>query len=1335
MAPLGKLDEYDEKQQNFDSYLERFEHFVSANDIKPEKKLAVFLTVIGPRAYEVLKSLVVPAVPGDKSFEEVKVMLKNHYSPKSSVIAERCKFNRRVQEEQESVEDFIVALKHLARKCDFGQFLQDALRDRLVAGIRREETQRALFAEESLTFERACKIALDQEQAARQTALLHAGSKDASLNEIRANQKDNVNKRDVRKHKQSKKSCERCGRAHAASKCWYKNATCHKCGKLGHLQKVCSNEKKGPKNANAVDCSEDDSELDVYHCLNTVRSGYEVKVNVEGADVFMQIDTGAAVTIVPESVAKTVFPHVKCEPSRVNLKTYTGERIPVKGQCDVSVTYENQTLKLPVIVVDNQGKKLPLLMGRNWLERLRLDWKSVMSLEHVTDSHRIEALRNKFPTVFSNQSSVTNNYQAKIVLKQDCTPVFCKARRVPYALRDKVGEELDRLEKSGVLRRVSHSEWATPVVVIHKKDGSLRLCGDYKVTINPVLKTDHYPLPRPEDLYTAIAGGKVFCVLDLSAAYQQVPLAAESKPLLTINTHMGLFQFQRLPFGVASAPAIFQSFMDEVLKGIPHVGCYIDDVIVSGNDTQDCQKTLECVLRRLRDYNVTLKTDKCRFFQSSVTYLGHTVSADGIYPTEAMTKAITEAPEPTCVTELKAYLGMLNFYAKFLKNVSCVAEPLYRLLKKGEKWSWTRKCSEAFAATKQLLVNSQVLTFYDVDKPIALLCDASSYGIGAVIFHVTPEGEERPVAFASRTLTSAEKNYAQCEREALALMFGLKKFHRYLYGREFTLYTDHQPLLGILGHDKPVPTLAAARMQRWAMILAAYRYKLKYRKGKDVEVADALSRLPRPMTTADDPAECLLLFDSTPLTAEDIARATKRDLTLSRVANYVLNGWPAQSSEELKPYHVRRDELSFEQGCVTWGSRVIVPEKLQSQVLALLHEDHPGASRMKMLARSFVWWPGLDLEIESYVRQCRVCQSVQNAAPPVPLQPWSYPTKPWQRVHVDFAAKEGHVFLVLVDSFSKWIEVWSMSSTTTGKTLDKLRSVFAAYGLPEVLVSDNGPQFVSDEFSEFMRVNGIKHVKTPPYHAASNGAAERLVQTTKKTLLKQLLDEKQSGKKHSLLERLDSFLLSYRNTPNSTTGRTPAELFLKRQPRVKLSLLKPDFVKAMQNKQQHLKEQSDASRGANRSFVVGDTVLVKTVRGELVSWEEGVVTQVVSPVTYLVKVAQVVRFTHADHIRDRLASPTSLAAPPTPEEPTLPDVPVPRETQPMVPQVASAAMPADSQAGSQQATRTREQPLPPPSSTSAPVTTPEPCTEAPTSRRSTRVRRPPDRYKPEDFRS
>ncbi|XP_049524629.1 uncharacterized protein LOC119456278 [Dermacentor silvarum] len=300
MARLGKLDEYDEKEQNFESYLERFEHFVTANDIKEEKKLSVFLSVIGPRTYEGLKSLVVPAVPGDKSFEEVTVLLTKHYSPSCSVIAERCKFNKRAQEEQESVEDFIVALKHLARKCDFGLFLQDALRDRLVAGIRREETQLALFAEDSLTFEKACKIALDREQAARQTALLHAEGKEATLHAMAIRVQGTEKKLKLRKFKDVKRICERCGKAHAASVCWYKNVQCHSCSQIGHLQKMCPSKCRELKTANVVDCSDSDSELDVYHVINTVRSGYEVQVNVEGKDICMQIDTGAAVTPIPE---------------------------------------------------------------------------------------------------------------------------------------------------------------------------------------------------------------------------------------------------------------------------------------------------------------------------------------------------------------------------------------------------------------------------------------------------------------------------------------------------------------------------------------------------------------------------------------------------------------------------------------------------------------------------------------------------------------------------------------------------------------------------------------------------------------------------------------------------------------------------------------------------------------------------------------------------------------------------------------------------------------------------------------------------------------------------
>ncbi|XP_049520664.1 uncharacterized protein LOC119444700 [Dermacentor silvarum] len=410
IARLGKLDEYDEKEQNFESYLERFEHFVTANNIKEEKKLAVFLSVIGPRTYEVLKSLVVPAVPGDKSFEEVTVLLTKHYSPSCSVFAERCKFNRRAQEEQESIEVFIVSLKHLARKCDFGLFLQDALRDRLVAGIRREETQLALFAEDSLTFEKACKIALDREQAARQTALLHAEGKEATLHAMAIRVQGTEKKLKLRKFKDVKRVCERCGKAHAASVCWYKNVQCHSCSQIGHLQKMCPSKCRELKTANAVDCCDSDSELDVYHVINTVRSGYEVQVNVEGKDICMQIDTRAAVTLIPESVRLNAFPHVKCEPSRVTLRTYTGEPVPVKGQCNVIVTTGNQALRLPVIIVKDHGKQLPLLMGRNWLEMLGLDWKSVLSV-NVSDASKVEAVKQKFPGVFSKQPGVVKNYQ------------------------------------------------------------------------------------------------------------------------------------------------------------------------------------------------------------------------------------------------------------------------------------------------------------------------------------------------------------------------------------------------------------------------------------------------------------------------------------------------------------------------------------------------------------------------------------------------------------------------------------------------------------------------------------------------------------------------------------------------------------------------------------------------------------------------------------------------------------------------------------------------------------------------------------------------------------
>ena len=327
---------------------------------------------------------------------------------------------------------------------------------------------------------------------------------------------------------------------------------------------------------------------------------------------------------------------------------------------------------------------------------------------------------------------------------------------------------------------------------IVKADDSVRVCGDYKVTVNQSLDVDQYPLPKPEDLFATVANGRVFTKLDLSQAYQQMLLDEESRQYVTINTHLGLYQYTRLPFGVASAPAMFQKAMDMVLQGLPGVICYIDDILVSGTSEEQLSR-LEEVLKRLKNYGLRVKKNKCAFLRESVEYLGHKVDASGLHPLSGKVEAIVQAPEPQNVQQLRSFLGLLNYYGKFIKNLATLLHPLNKLLQQDVKWYWSTNCEIAFKQAKQELVASKVLAHYDINLPIKLAADASSYGVGAVISHVypVPDGTERPIAFASRTLTTAEQNYAQLEKEALGLVFGVKRFHPYLFGRTFTLVTDH----------------------------------------------------------------------------------------------------------------------------------------------------------------------------------------------------------------------------------------------------------------------------------------------------------------------------------------------------------------------------------------------------------------------------------------------------------------------------------------------------------------------------------------------------------------
>ena len=316
-----------------------------------------------------------------------------------------------------------------------------------------------------------------------------------------------------------------------------------------------------------------------------------------------------------------------------------------------------------------------------------------------------------------------------------------------------------------------------------KAEGQIRLCGDYKVTINPVLEVDQYPLPKPDNIFATLATGKYFSKIDLTHAYQQMKLKEDSRHLVTINTHRGLFRYTRLPFGVASAPSIFQKVMDTVLQGLPKVICYLDDILVSGATREEHLQNLENVLQRLQQYNIRAKRSKCAFMCESVDYLGDHIDATGLHTLSSKVKAVQNAPQPKNVQELRSFLGLLHYYGKFLPNLATLLHPLNALLKSGSKWVWSTECSKAFQAAKQLLVTAPVFAHYDSELPIRLAGDASAYGIGAVISHICEDGSERPIAFASQTLSPAEMNYPQIEKEALSLIYGVTKFHQYLYGR------------------------------------------------------------------------------------------------------------------------------------------------------------------------------------------------------------------------------------------------------------------------------------------------------------------------------------------------------------------------------------------------------------------------------------------------------------------------------------------------------------------------------------------------------------------------
>lgn len=883
---------------------------------------------------------------------------------------------------------------------------------------------------------------------------------------------------------------------------------------------------------------------------------------INGMLTRLQVDSGSDITIIAaNNWRKLGSPALS--PARISPKSASGNSITLWGsfKCRMSINDNEEAGECYV------ASRLNLL-GSEWMTKLGL-WDVPLSMvchqlkvDVKRDSLTQEAM-TKFPKLFSEGLGCFNKTEASMTLKADAKPVFIKARPPPFAAMKPIEEEIMRGVHEGIYTSTEYSDFAAPIVVVKKKNGKIRLCGDYSTGLNDVLEPNKFPLPTSDQIFAGLTGCKVFSVIDLSDAFLQVPLDSNARKLLTINTHLGLFNVNRLQPGVKTAPGIFQENISKMLSGIKAFA-FIDDIILGGEDEKEHRAILFEVLARIQENGFKLRVEKCQFGKLNIPFCGHILSEDGIRPNPEKTLEISNIPRPEDVHQVRSFLGAVNYYGKFVKNMMNLRGPLIELTIDGAEFKWGERQEKAFLDLRKIMESELVLTHYDPLKKIVVAADASAYGMGGAIMHEFPNGSLHPIIHVSKAFSAAQKNYSQIEKEAEALVFTVKRCHKYLFGRKFELHTDHKPLLTIFGSKKGIPVITASRLQRHALTLLAYDFDVKYVNTESFGYADMISRLisrheklpEDDIVIAQLEVQCFAIDTAStlPVKFSDIQAKTQECQVLSQVSSYIMHGWPqsrkAIVNSEVARFYDQREAFTLLSGCIFFGERIVIPAPLRPQILEELHRGHPGIVRMKLLARCKVFWPQIDKEIERTVRSCENCAKAGKSPIKCSLQPWPVPKSPWSRIHIDYAGPvDGMCFLVIVDAYSKWPEVFETKITTTSKTIELLSEVFTRHGYCDTIVSDNGPQFTSDQFANFCKSLGVEHIRTAPYHPQSNGQAERFVDLLKTGLKKAV---------GSVNERLREFLFSYRSTPSYNLGmKSPAEVLNARSMKSKLDLVKP----------------------------------------------------------------------------------------------------------------------------------------------------------------------------------
>lgn len=1142
----------------------RFEIATGIDEASDKKRVCTLLSVIGDDAVKVYDAFQYADGESEDNLEDVLRKFEGHCNPRQNTIFERYKFQCRNQEAGESGAQYMTELRHAADSCDFGGITtSQIIRDRFVHGLRDAKVRERLLRENALTLERAYEMVQAAEATVVQT---HAMSGDQAVCTVQA--PNRFRGRDQgHKDREGRVVCKNCPYDHGPRSCPAYGKECRKCGKKNHFQSKCHN-----KSIRQVQTSASDDEYSVGTLrVNSVgirrRAMITLGLGDDGVPVPFQIDSGADCCVLPrdEYVRATGDRSLaNLRPIKLVIVTYTGARETALGQCKLLVT--RRGVKHRIVFNILQGKYTPILSlaaseGMGLLKIHDCDsLDSVYSVCATTAGLTANDVLAEYADVFKGVGRLKDTYTIQI--DESVRPVVHAPRRVPVPLREQLREKLDELVADAIIAPVTEAtDWVSSMVVVQKPNGKIRLCLDPK-DLNTAIRREHYPIPTIEEVSTRMKQARFFTVMDAKNGFWQISLDDKSSMLTCFNTPFGRYRWLRMPFGINSAPEIWQRSMNQLVEGLAGIEVIHDDFLIVGCGATDEQaeadhdQNLRAFLERARERNLRLNAGKMKLKLTEVPYIGHILTRSGLRVDPTKVEAIVRMPVPEDVKAVQRLLGTVNYLAKFVPHLSAILEPLRHLVNKEIEWSWLHIHEQAFNEMKRALTTTPVLQYYDVTKAVCIQCDASDSGLGAGLLQ-----DGLPVVYASRALTATERNYAQIEKELLAIVFACERFDQYIYGREnVSVQSDHKPLEAIF--RKPLVT-APKRLQRMMLRLQRYTLDVTYTRGIDMHIADTLSRayIPgEPSVHAVNIAEIDMTkgLSVSPSRLKELQAATGEDRVLQKLIRVTVDGWPSQKSDtdlDLRAYYSVRHELTVQDGLLFKDSRIVVPARLRKDIISSIHRSHQGIQGCIRIAKDTVYWPLMNQQIADYVSQCSVCNSHRPDQCKEPMLPHDVPGRPWAKVGADLFELHGQHYLVLVDYYSNFFELMRLTSSTRAKcVIDAMRSQFARHGSPELLMSDNGPQFSCGEFQEFAKKWDIEHITSSPRYAQSNGQVERAVGTVK-NLVKKAIDD--GGD-------IQLALLSFRNTVREGYSASPAQLLFGRRCRTLLPtqrrMLKPKLA-------------------------------------------------------------------------------------------------------------------------------------------------------------------------------